>query len=260
VSDTQEDRAPDHEGETAGTGNESGDVGLRMAYLGVLSRAFSNVAHDVQNHIAAINESAGWMGDLLTLKKKGQLAWLRRFLKRGEPRVDVKPFLDILDTIQEQVAQGSAQNRRFGDFAHRLKEPRSVFSANRALREIEGVLLKEATGRGIDLEIKFADSTPIIEAAPRDLQLATFSCIEEALGGIDRKARLLLETEVKDGHFHICLTSPSPAESSHGHGGEHDSSDFCRVMVEDMGGRILKPPDDEKHVTILVFPLAGEET
>jgi hypothetical protein len=236
------------------TGDGKGNVELRTAQLQVLSQAFANMAHDVQNHLAAINESAGWMEDLLRFKNKKRFGWIRRFFKKRKgPGLDIRPFLDILKSIQRQVADGSTLNQRFSSFAHRQEETWSVFSARKALEEIEGVLYGDAKEKGVHLEMALATAACMIETDPPGFQLAVFACVEQVTESLANGDRMTLETEAKQDHFQICLTSPLLS-------GKPDGDDFPGHLTEQLGGQLWRQPGDGKHVTTLAFPLARRET
>ena len=244
-----------------GTTDVSVDLGLRLAQLQVLSRALAHVAHDVQNHLAIINESAGWMEDLLKLKNKQGFGRITRFFKRDPgQRLDAKPFLGGLNTIQEQVAQGSSLTQRLSGFAHRLKETRSVFNGNKALEEIRDALLKQAGQKDIRLELKLAKEAPMIETDPPLFQLALFGSGEQVLEGLKSGGWLTLEAEVTGGRFQVQLTCPCPDESLGLLPEESDGRDFSRHITELLGGEIRSRSSNGKQVTTLAFPLASGET
>jgi hypothetical protein len=243
------------------TGDVEASLGLRVAQLQVLSRTLANVAHDIQNHLAAINESAGWMGDLLNLKNKRRFGWIGRFFKRGERhRLHVTPFFGEIDTIQKQVVHGSASNQRLGGFAHRLEEARSVFSGNKALEEIRDVLLREAAEKGIHLEMKLANGEPMIETDPPGFQLAVFCGVEQVMEGLESGDRLVLEAEAGEGRYQVQLISSRPAESLGLPLRDADGQDFSQTIVEELGGQIWKQSGDGNHITTLAFPLAVART
>ena len=261
MGETQAGQATEQTSMVQRTGDVEVDLGLRIAQLQVLSRALTNVAHDIQNHLAAINESAGWMGDLLNLKNKHRFGWIGRFFNRGQrDRLDTTPFFGEIDTIQKQVGHGSTSNRRLGDFAHRLEETQSVFSGNKALEEIRDVLLREAAEKGIHMEIKLANGTTMIETDPPGFQLAVFCGVEQVMEGLESGDRLVLEAEVREGRFHVRLTSARPAESLGLPSREPEGRDFSRTIVEELGGQIWKQSGDGNHITTLAFPLAGAGT
>lgn len=236
------------------------DLSLRTAQLQVLGRALSHVSHDIQNHLAAISESAGWMEDLLKLKSKKSFGWMRRFFKKDDRhRFDVGPFFDILHAIQRQVAHGSTLNQRLNSFVHRLEETRCVFSGNRALAEIQDVLLREAEQRSVYMEIKLADANPMIETDPPGFQLAAFCCVEAVLRELKGGDRLVLQTEVGGGRFQLHLTAVLPSEGRRLLSEKADGLGFCQDIVEKLGGTVSSRPGGETPVTTLAFPLATGE-
>jgi signal transduction histidine kinase len=254
VTETHGGQPAKRAGLVHGQGSVKDEFELRAAQLQVLSQAFANIAHDVQNHLAAINESAGWMEDLLRLKHKKRFGWIRRFFKAGkEPGQDIRPLLDILQTIQGQVAEGSTLNQRFSSFAHRQGETWSVFSASKALEEIQDVLCGDAREKGVHLEIELASAAAMIETDPPGFQLAAFSCVEQVTESLANGDRMTLETEARQDQFHICLTSPLLS-------GEPGGEDFPGHLTEQLGGQLWKQSGDGKHVTTLAFPLARGET
>jgi hypothetical protein len=261
LSDTTLGQATEQGNPVGGTKGTERDHLSGPSQVQVLSRALTDVAHDIQNHLAAIKESAGWMEDLIRLKNKKRFGWIRRLVKRDDPeRLAILPFLAILETIQDRVDRGSALNKRFSRFAHRQEETWSIFSANKALEEIEDVLSGEAKEKGLHFAIKLADSAAMIETDPPGFQLAVFAWMEEMTEGLESGGQVLLETEVRDGQFHMCLTCPSRAESASLQARNSNGQDFFRNVAEQLGGQIQAQPGDEKHVTTLAFPLASGET
>ena len=110
---------------------------MRDAQMRVLSRTLGHVAHDIQNHLAIISESAGWMTDLLKLKGKGKLDMILSFFDRNQAQhLDVDQMLSILNAILEQIGQASSNNQRFSKFVHLLHEKGADFDADEVLEKI----------------------------------------------------------------------------------------------------------------------------
>jgi hypothetical protein len=121
------------------------ELSLSEAHLDFLGRSLVHLAHDLKNHLATINESAGLIGDLLKLKQRKHSGWARRFFKRGQgPPLNIDPFLKELNTIQEEVVQGSALFQDLGNLAQRLEKNPSLFMGNEAsaLKEMRKVITK----------------------------------------------------------------------------------------------------------------------
>lgn len=121
------------------------EVTLSEAHLDFLGRSLVHLAHDLKNHLATINESAGLIGDLLKLERKKHSGWARRLFKRGQgPPLNIDPFFKEVNAIQEEVVQGSALIQNIGNLAHRLEYNPSAFTGSDALalKEIHEVLTK----------------------------------------------------------------------------------------------------------------------
>ncbi len=236
-------------------------LSLRVAQLQDLSRALAYLAHDVQNHLAIINESAGWMKDLLKLKSKQRFDWVKRFFKGGQKQhIDFEAFFSSLNTIEKHVDQASTLTQRLSSFAHRLEKTRSIFNGNEVLEEIRDVLMRQTRDKGIRLELKLAEEPSMIETDPSVFQLAVFDNMEQVIEGLESGDYLTLESEVRDGQFQVHLTGPYHEGYSSSLIEEPDGQDFYwHIVEEDLGGHIRRQSVDEKCVTTLAFSLAGGE-
>lgn len=254
------DQAPERASTAGSTMDVNAGLSLRVAQLQVLSRTLAHLSHDVQNHLAIISESAGWMEDLLKLKSKQRFGWLGRLLKRGRSqRLDVEPFLSGLSIIRKQIKEGSTLTERFNSFAHRLEETRAVFDANKVLVESQDVLSRQAGEKGICLELELTKEAPMIETDPPGFQLAVLGTVKHVMEGLKSGDCLALEAGISGGRFQVCLTGPYH-EGFHSLSLEEpDSQDFYRDIVEYLGGQIQRESGDGKYVTTLTFPLATAE-
>ena len=244
-------------------GHNLGKVGLgvRVAQLQVLSRGLVQLGHDMQNHLATINESAGLMIDLLQLKRKKRFDWAVRFFKRGQgPGLDSEPFLNDLSAIQNEVIEGAALTRRLSRFAHRFRESQSVFRGHEALEEIQDILWRQAQERGIRLEMRLAETVSMIETDRMGFQVAVLWKVEEVMGPLGSGNRVVLETDIGGGLFQVRIMGPHAEDFSPLSPDEPGSRDLCRDIVEDLGGHVSDQSGDGTHVVTLAFPLAKGTT
>ena len=236
-------------------------ISLRTAQLQVLSQALAHFAHDVQNHLAIINESAGWMKDLLTLNKKQKFGWIRRLSgKDQKKRNDLEPYFSDLNKIEKHVNQASVMTRNLSSFVHRLEKERSVFNSSKALEEIRDVLLRQAGDKGIRLELKLAAGSSMIETNPAVFQLAVFGNVEKVMENLESGERLTIESGTEDGRFQVRLTGPCPGGYNASLTEEPDEQDFYWYIIKNLGGQIQKQCDDKECVTTLSFALTRSET
>lgn len=236
-------------------------VGVRVAQLQVLSRGLVHLGHDMQNHLATINESAGLMLDLLQLKRKNRFDWAVRFFKKNQhPGLNKEPLVNDLTVIEKEVLEGAALIRRLGRFAHRLGETQSVFRGDEALEEIQDIVWKQAEERSMRFEMKLAETASMIETERIGFQVAVLWNVEEVMGTLGRGDRLALETDSGEGVFQIRITSPHPEQFSPLPPDAPAGRGLHRDILQDLGGRLSEHATDGTYVVTLAFPLAKGTT
>lgn len=231
-------------------------LSLRMAHLNFLGRGLVRLAHDLKNHLATINESAGLMVDLLKLQQKQRSGWRGRlFPGRQTPSPDMASLLSALEGIEKEVVQGATLIQNMGRFGHRLEEPRSVFDGNKALEEILDLLSTQAGEEGIHLEVRPSETVPLVETDPTGFQMAVMWILEEVMAYAEQGQRVVLETEVREGTVRVCLSSPCtgylPRSASEGACEEG----VYRDRAEALGGEIWRRSDRGTYAVTLAFPL-----
>ncbi|MGD8983408.1 MAG: hypothetical protein PVI53_05245 [Desulfobacteraceae bacterium] len=232
-------------------------LSLSAAHLNFLGQALVRLAHELKNHLATINETAGLMLDLLKMKKRQRWGWAGRlFRRRRSLSLDMAPFLTPLNTIQEEIVQAAALIQQLGRFAHRMAEARPIFEGNEALEEVQGLLLEKAGEKDIHLVMRLCKRTSMIEIDPIGFQMAVLFNVEKVMAGLEGGRRVVLESDVREGIFQVCLSSPCPEYSPRFGSKELDDESFYRDMLEELGGRILEQSQDDKYSITLNFPLA----
>lgn len=97
----------------------------------------------------------------------------------------------------------------------------------------------------------------MIEIDPVGFQLAVFENMKSIIKNLESGARLILETTMKGGEFHLGFTDSNDWENSNSLSNEPDSQDFLKYLVNDLGGRIRQHTGNGKPGSTLIFALAG---
>lgn len=237
------------------------DLSLRLAHLKFLGQGLARLAHDLKNHLATINESAGLMVDLLKLEQRQRFGWLGRLFRRGQtPSPDMAPVFSDLKRIEKEVIQGAILIQHLGRFAHRLEETRSVFDGDEALEEMRCILLEQAKIKGIHLEMRLSESMPMIETDPSGFQMIVLCNVEKFMAGLENGRRVILETAIREGLFQVCLSSPYSGYLPRFGSEEHCDEGVCRKGVEALGGQIWNQSGHGNYAVTLAFPLVRGKT
>jgi hypothetical protein len=238
-------------------GTARDDRSLSAAHLNFLGRALVRLAHDLKNHLATMGESAGLMEDLLEMKARQKWGWVSRLLRRHRGlSLDMARFLTPLHTIQEEIVRAAALIQQLGHFAHHMEETQPVCAGNEALEEIQGLLLEKAGEKGIHLDLRLCRTRSMIETDPIGFQMAVSFFLEKVIAGLEDGGHVVLESDVKEGIFQVCISGPCPGYSTRYASEEPDDGDFYRDLVQALGGHILEPSQEDKYAITLDFPLA----
>jgi signal transduction histidine kinase len=157
----------------------------KMASIGRLA---SGVAHEINNPLAIINESAGLMRDLIAHED-------------DHPRQ--AKYLKLLDKILESDKRCSDITHQLLHFAKRLDMQHEPVDLPALSRQVLSFLEKEAAYRNIQIEVDCPSEVPTIETDRRRLQQVFFNIINNALqavadgGKIEIGIRCMLDNKVQ---------------------------------------------------------------
>jgi signal transduction histidine kinase len=207
----------------------------KMASLGRLS---AGVAHEINNPLAIINEKAGLIRDIFTL--------------RGDYAADPK-LLGLVDSVLNSVERCAVITHRLLNFArHTDACPRPV-DVGEVAREVLGFLGKEAEYRSIDVSVDIAPDVPAIECDRGRLQEIFLNLINNALAALSDGGRLAITGQrAADGFVRVTVTDTGcgiPAADLHrifepffstktGSGGTGLGLSITYGLVQELGGQI----------------------
>jgi two-component system NtrC family sensor kinase len=144
----------------------------KMAALGRLS---AGVAHEINNPVAIISEKAGLLKDLLLL---------------SESLPPKERMLDLLDSVLRSADRCGRITHRLLGFAKHMQVQTETIELDQLLVEVLGFLEKEATYRGIKIELDFPDEAPEIISDRGQLQQVFLNVINNAFAAVDEGGRI----------------------------------------------------------------------
>lgn len=171
----------------------------QMASIGRLA---AGVAHEINNPLAIIEENAGLLSDLLTLKKETP---------------DPERLLKIAETVRNSVARCAAITHGLLGFA-RTMEPKTMSIDVAAL--IEEVLSFErqlASYRNIQIHLDIREGLPAIQSDRGQLQQIFLNILTNAFDAVDDEGRIDISMTLEDENTVIVKISDNgrgiPAEN-----------------------------------------------
>ncbi len=153
------------------TAMQKAEYANKLASLGRLS---AGVAHEINNPLAIINEKAGLIKDLFTLR---------------EDYAKDEKLEGLIDAVLKSVERCTGITRRLLNFArHSDVEIKRVDLKNIVL-EVLGFMEKEAEYRSIKIDVRFDEEVPEIQSDPGQLQQIFLNLISNAFAAVEEGGR-----------------------------------------------------------------------
>jgi two-component system NtrC family sensor kinase len=159
-----------HEAETESLHEQLAQTS-RLASLGKFA---AGVAHEINNPLAIIGESAGWMKELLEMKDKDREG-LEGELKQS------------LADIKSEVYRCKEITQRLLGFARKYESKLGPTDVNCVLMEVVQFLYKGASVRNINIHHDFYDDLPMITSDASQLQQVFLNILDNALYAVNTK-------------------------------------------------------------------------
>jgi signal transduction histidine kinase len=144
----------------------------KMASIG---RMAANVAHEINNPLAIINEKAGLIQDLFTFKKQ---------------YTDDPKLTGLVASILVSVKRAGKITKRLLTFARNLEGTIETVQLEQVIGEVLSFLEKEAEYSNIQIRVDAAPDTPAIESDRGKLQQIFLNIINNAFAAMNNGGRL----------------------------------------------------------------------
>jgi two-component system NtrC family sensor kinase len=160
--------------------------------LASLGRLAAGVAHEINNPLAIINETAGLMKDLVLFSKKYQ---------------DQTKFVGHVESILRSVQRAREVTHRLLGFAKRMDVKVETIHLNPLIQEVLGFLEKEALHRNIQVNLNFDPDLPPIESDRGQLQQVFLNLVNNAFEAVADGGTIAIKTRcTSDGTVETSIT------------------------------------------------------
>jgi two-component system, NtrC family, sensor kinase len=144
----------------------------KMASIG---RMAANIAHEINNPLAIINEKAGLIQDLFTIKKH----------YAGDPKL-----AGLVESILTSVKRAGNITKRLLTFARNLEGTIETVKLEQVIRDVLSFLEKEAQFSNIQIRLDAGADVPAIESDRGKLQQIFLNIINNAFAAIENGGHL----------------------------------------------------------------------
>jgi signal transduction histidine kinase len=144
----------------------------KMASIGRLATA---VAHEINNPLAIINEKAGLIKDIFTLRK--DYTW--------DPKL-----IGLVDSVLSSVARCGAITKRLLSFARHVDVTIRPIDLKEIINEVLGFLDKEAEYRNITVSVDVSNNVPAFESDRGKLEQIFLNLVNNAFAAMNDGGKL----------------------------------------------------------------------
>jgi two-component system, NtrC family, sensor kinase len=161
----------------------------RNCQLASIGQLAAGVAHEINNPLALINETAGYVKDLFTIKQQ----------YKEDPEL-----VEHIDSIIDAVARCGTITRQLLGFARRFDVQTQPINLNDMVADVINFHKKEAEYRNIKIHVDIPETIPLIETDRGKLQQIILNLVNNAFQAIDNGCFLDIWAE-KDGPEQVRL-------------------------------------------------------
>ena len=215
---------------------------LRDSQLASLGKMLAGYSHELKNHLAIINESAGLMDDLLEM---GSI----------DDEQSVQRFKRSISLIWERISQADTMAKYMNSFAHKMDVPVSNFDVNELLIEELAFLDRFFWIKSASLHKELQPDLPAVSNNPSLLQFVIFTYIHRIISGIDSGGEIAVTSQLKGQDILIIIEASNIPVSVI----DQDSSDEVAIKyaIDKMGIAMTEETlTDDRNKTTLIIPAA----
>ncbi len=168
----------------------------KMAALGKLA---AGIAHEVNNPLTLIRESAGWLKDLLAEEDKAKIG-------------NYDEILGAADKIEQHVDRAKKVTHRMLGFARRMEPVRENVDLSRLADQTSQFLENEALYRNIAIKKYFAEDLPVVVSDTSQIQQVVLNILNNAIDAVGKDGTITLSTTLdeKAGRVTLAIADTGP--------------------------------------------------
>lgn len=171
---------------------------LQSSKMAALGKMAAGVAHEINNPLMLIRESAGWIRDLLD----------------EEDPTKLQNFTELQETaekIEKHVDRAKGVTHRMLGFGRRMDPTRNEVFINALADQTIAFLETEATHRNIRIIKNYDTSVPTILSDPAQLQQVILNIIDNAIDAVEKDGTVSVSTHaLPDGGCSISISDSGP--------------------------------------------------
>ncbi|MDY6822924.1 MAG: ATP-binding protein [Thermodesulfobacteriota bacterium] len=165
-----------------------------------IGRLAAGVAHEINNPLSVINENAGLIKDMFTLKKGYK---------------EDQRLMELIDDVMESVTRCGEITKQLLGFARHFKPSIQAINLKSTINQTLSFFRKEAQYRDITINMNMPDNLPIIHSDYGSLQQVFFNLINNAFQAVNKDGTIEITASTKKQKYVAVCISDTGCGISH---------------------------------------------
>ncbi len=165
--------------------------------LAALGKMASGIAHEINNPLAIIGESAGWMNDLLEDEA----------FKASDNFIEYK---ESIRKIEANVERAKEITHNMLGFARRMEPLIDDVDINQSIQQVVNMLIIHAKSNNIDIQTDFQENMPVIASDQSQLQQVLLNLMTNAIDAIKKDGLIEIATCQNNNSIEITIKDDGP--------------------------------------------------
>ena len=171
---------------------------LQSSKMNALGKMAAGVAHEINNPLMLIRESAGWMRDLLDEEDPERMQ-------------NYEELAETAAKIEAHVDRAKGVTHRMLGFGRRMDPTRNEVCINTLADQTVAFLESEAASRNIRIVKEYDAHVPTILSDPAQLQQVVLNILDNAIDAVEKDGEVLISTRrLPDGQCAIAIRDSGP--------------------------------------------------
>ncbi len=160
---------------------------VRLQFIGKILSLFT---HQLNNHLAIIKDSLGFLTDLTELRGVG-----------GE---DATEILETVKALEGEINKATLLSKRLNSFGHRMDSEISTFDLNEVIEEMLTLVSKATVQKRLAFLREFGELPPI-NGNPSLFQFVLFCLLDRYIKALPPNGRLKVKTLTSEDVIRVLL-------------------------------------------------------
>lgn len=171
---------------------------LQSSKMNALGKMAAGVAHEINNPLMLIRESAGWIRDLLDEESPQAMK-------------NHKELEETATKIEAHVDRAKGVTHRMLGFGRRMDPTRHEVCINSLADQTVAFLENEAASRNIRIAKHYDAAVPTILSDPAQLQQVVLNILDNAIDAVEKDGEVIITTlRLPDGHCALSIRDSGP--------------------------------------------------